>query len=393
MYELIRIYHEDHRRNKFLKVISGYPFWEETLIRTFEELMYRTDYEFFLARLPSSKETVGWIAFSFVSEGNETIGRHKFEAKMEQTEMYSNILETWKVEGSGGKSNVWEEIKRVSSSLQAKHMPPDYCIINALVYYKHQQFEDIDIAGALLKKVIAYWKNEVEIGTEWAIWVQAPATAQLMYEENGFEEVGEYNIEIGDYGYPHKEDRNVSGNYGWKFMVRREPSGSAFDEPLAEPILDKGKGKQQDLDDRQPDEESQPEDRESSEHEDAQLQAQNEYDWESADKRLESIRTGNPSLSGEVESLMQVKRNAEEKGYRPPSQLKGKEREKQEEIPPPAPPLQSTTTVTSQPQDNFIPSKSEEDLIEAMKKGGVDEEEIALVKALTFSLSNEVKSE
>ena len=416
MHELIRIYNEDHRRDKFSKVISGYPYWEETLERTVNGLMYRTDYEFFLARLTLSKEIVGWIAVSFVSEGNETIGRHKFEAKMEQTEMYSNILETWKVASSGGKINVWEEIKRTSSSLQAKHMPPDHCIINALVYYKHEQFEDIDIAGELIKKVIAYWRNEVDIATEWAIWVQAPASAQLMYEENAFEEVGKYNIEIGDYGYPPKWDRNVSGKYGWKFMVRREPSGSAIHEPLAGPILDKGKRKQHDLDD---------------------LQAQNEYNWKSADRRLEDIWTGqgNPSLSGEVESLMRVQRNAEAKGYRPPprskgknredggviagpaprgrpparplqgnttvtSQSKGKEKEKQEHVPgpaprgePPAPPLQGNTTVTSQIQDNFIPTKSEEDLIGAMREGHVDEEEIELVKALTFSLSDEVEGE
>ena len=45
----------------------------------------------------------------------------------------------------------------MSSSLRAKHMPPDYCIINALVYYKHERLEDIDIAGALLEKVLAYF--------------------------------------------------------------------------------------------------------------------------------------------------------------------------------------------------------------------------------------------
>ena len=395
MYELIRVYNEDNRRNKFSKVISKYPYWEETLKRTFRDLMHRTDYEFFLARLRFSREIVGWIAFSFVSEGNETRGRHKFEAKLEETEMCSNILETWKLESSGGKSNVWEEIKRTSSSLQAKHMPPDHCIINALVYYKHEQFEDTDIAGALIERVIQYWRNEVNVGTEWAIWVQAPSSAKLTYEGHGFEEVGEYNIiDIGDYGFPHKWDRNVSGKYGWKFMVRREPSGSAVDEPLAKPHLEKGKGREQDLDHRQPDKESQTQDRKRPEYETPELQ---EYAWQSADRRLENIRTGqdNPPLSGEVESLKRVKRNAEASGYRPPSQSKGKQREEKEEIAGPARPLQGNTTITSQPQpqDNFIPSKSEEDLIEAMREGGVDEEEIELVKALTFSLSDEVEEE
>ncbi|KAM0804191.1 hypothetical protein BDR22DRAFT_818348 [Usnea florida] len=393
MGELIRVYNEDHWRNKFSKVISKYPYWEETLQQTVRDLMHRTDYEFFLARSRFSREIVGWIAFSFVSEGNETRGRHKFEAKLEQTEMYSNILETWKVESSGGKSNVWEEIKRTSSSLQAKHIPPDHCIINALVYYKHEQFEDTDIAGALIETVIRYWRNEVNVGTEWAIWVQAPSSAHFTYKEHGFEEVGEYNIiDIGDYGWPPKRGRNASGKHGWKFMVRREPSGSPVDEPLANPHLDKGKGREQDLNHRKPDKESQPQDRKRPEYETPELP---EYAWQSADRRLVNIRTGqgNPPLSGEVEFLKRVKRNAEASGYRPQSQSKGKQREEKEEIAGPARPLQGDATVTSQPkpQDNFIPSKSEEDLIEAMREGGVDKEEIELVKALTFSLSDEVE--
>ena len=360
---LIRVYNEDHRRNKFSKVISKYPYWEETLQRTVRDLMHRTDYEFFLARSRFSREIVGWIAFSFVSEGNETRGRHKFEAKLEQTEMYSNILETWKVESSGGKSNVWEEIKRTSSSLQAKHMPLDHCIINDVVYYKPQQFEDTDIAGALIERVIRYWRNEVNVGTEWAIWVQAPSLAHFTYKEHGFEEVGEYNIiDIGDYGFPPKRDRNISGKHGWKFMVRREPSGSAVDEPLANPHLDKGKGREQDLDHRRPDKESQSQDRKRPEYETPELQ---ENAWQSANRRLENIRTGqgNPRLSGEVKSVIKVKRNAEASGYRPQPQSKGKQREETEEIAGPA------RTSQPQPQDSFIPSKSEEDLIEAMKRG------------------------
>ena len=159
IYELIRLHNEDHRRDKFSKLISKYPYWEETFERTVKALMHRTDYEFFLARLPASKEIVGWIAISFVSEGHETIGRHRFEARLEWTEMYSNILQTWKIESSGGKSNVWDEIKRASSNLQAKHMPPNDCIINALTLYNLEQFDDMEIASALLEHVISYWEK------------------------------------------------------------------------------------------------------------------------------------------------------------------------------------------------------------------------------------------
>ena len=415
MYELIRIYNEDHRRDKFSEVISKYPYWEETLERTVKRLMHRTDYEFFLARLPSSKEIVGWIAISFVSEGNETIGKHKFEARLEWTEMCSNILQTWKVESSAGKSNVWDEIKRASSSLQAKHMPLNHCIINALTLYNHEQFDDMDIASALLEHVIKYWRNEVDVGTEWAIWVQSPPFLASLYKGYGFEELGEYRIELSKYGYPPKTERKVSGRYGWKFMILRLPSGSAI--PIA-PALGKGKGKQQDLDD---------------------LLEKHKNRWELAERRLEEIweGRGHPPLPGEVNLEMKTKRDAEAAGYRPPSQWKGTDREEQEETPtpaprakPPTPPLQGTTTLPSQsiskdrenqeeipepaprsqplapplqrnttvpsqpqPQDNFIPSKSEEDLIEAMREGGVDEEEIELVKALTFSLTNEVEGE
>lgn len=450
MYELIRVHQEDHKRDKFSRVISDYLYWEETMERTVKRLMHRTDYEFFLARLPSSKEIVGWIAISFVSEGNETIGRHKFEARLEWTEMCSNILQTWKVESASGKSNVWDEIKRASSSLQAKHMPPNHCIINALTLYNHEQFDDMDIASALLEHVILYWENEVDVGTEWAIWVQSPPFLASLYNGYGFEELGEYEIELSNYGFPPKSERKVSGRYGWKFMILRLPSGSAI--PVA-PALGKGKGKQQDLDD---------------------LQEKLKNRWELAERRLEEIweGRGHPPLTGEVDLEMKTKRDAEAQGYRPPSyskgknrekrediprpapreepaesslqgntfvtsQSKGKNREKQEEIPspaprgqppspplqgtnipsqskakkkenqkqtpkpaprnqPPSPPRQGTTTIPSQPhhpQDNFIPSKSEEDLIEAMREGGVDEEEIELVKALTFSLSDEIEGE
>ena len=442
MYELIRIHRKVHQKDKVSEIISGYPYWEDTLIRTVKELKSRTDYEFFLARITSSKEIVGWIAISFVTEGNETIGRNKFEARLERTELFSNILKTWKVESSGGKSNVWEEIKRASSSLQAKHMPPDHCIINALVVYQHEQFEESGVANALLEHVIEYWRKQVEVGTEWAIWVQATAFAQPWYKNYGFDEVGEYNIELGDYGFLPKCKRRPSqkGKYGWKFMIRREPSGSAIDRPLVAPKLDKGKGKQQDLDDLQPDEDSQPQHEDRSKYD---LAKYHKDTWESAEERLEKIWNGqgNPPLSGEVEFLKRVKRGAEEKGYIPPPrrstgkdreqrvetapparprqskgkdreervetapparprQSKGKEREQREEIAPPAPraepparPLQSNTKITSQPQDNFVPTKSEEDLIQAMREGGVDEEEIELVKALTFSLSDKVEGE
>ena len=271
----------------------------------------------------------------------------------------------------------------------------------------------MDIASALLEHVISYWEKEVEVGTEWAIWVQSPPFIASLYKGYDFEELGEYRIELSDYGFPPKSDRNISGRYRWKIMILRVPSGSAI--PVA-PTLGKDKGKQQDLDD---------------------LPENNKNRWELAERRLNEIweGRGNPPLNGEVNLEMKTKRDAEAAGYRPPSRSKGEEREKQEQFPgpaprgepperslqgntkvfsqskgkerekqneipelaprvkPPTPPLQGNTTVPSHSQDNFIPSRSEEDLIEAMRDGGVDEEEIELVKALTFSLSDEVKGE
>ena len=438
MYELIRIHRDHYREDKFSQLISGYPDWEDTLTRTVKGLRSRKDYEFFLARVYPSNEIVGWIAISFVTEGNETRGRNKFEAKLEWTEMYSNILKTWKVESSGKKSSVWEEIRRASSSLQAIHMLPDHCIINALVLYP--DFEGWGVAESLLEQVIHYWRNKVEAGTAWTIWVQAPAFAQSIYKNYAFDEVGEYNVELGDHGFSPKSKRSVSGKYGWKFMVRRDPSGSASDEPLIANLdkykskeqrleeveesvperrldkgkakeqepkegemdgearkLNKGKGKKQDLDDLQPDKESQPR------HEDlSEYHPEPKCAWEGAEIRLNEIQTmqGPPPFPGEVAILLRNQRRAETRGYSPTRQSKGKDRKKGVEIAgsalrgePPARPLQSNTNVTSQAQDNFVPTKSEEDLIEAMRAEGVDEEEIELVKALTFSLSYEVEGE
>lgn len=419
LYELVRLHRELHRHDKFAQVISAYPFWEDTVTRAVKELISRRDYEFFLARLQPSNEIVGWVALSFDIEGNETEGREKFEARLEWTEMCSNILKSWKIDGAGEKTNAWDAIKRASSNLQVKYLPRDYCIINALVLYP--QFQRAGVANALLENVINFWRNRVMAGREWAIWVQAPPFAQNLYKRYAFEEVGGYEVDLGDHGFFPKDKRSVFGRYGWKFMVRRDPSGSAIEESggapkpdksksREEPLkdmgesvaarkLNKGKGKgkqqQQQLDELRLDKHNHPRQGDLSEHAAEQQRA-----WEEAEERVEEIRLrrGPPPLPREVACLVRIQRRAKEREHNPTSRSKGKgvEQRLEDERPaspgqPPARPLQRNAEVTFQPQDNFTPSKSEEDLIEAMRAGGVDEEEIELVKALTFSLSDETK--
>lgn len=94
--------------------------------------------------------------------------------------------------------------------------------------------------------------------------------------------------------------------------------------------------------------------------------------------------------------MSRIQCRAENRGYDPTGLSKGKGVEKRSRDArtgtpgePLRRPLQSNAEVTGQPQDDFWPTESEEDLIEVMRTGGIDEEEIKLVEALAFSLSNE----
>ena len=75
--------------------------------------------------------------------------------------------------------------------------------------------------------------------------MQAPPFVPRLYKRYGFEEVGEYAIELGDYGIFPKEKRTISGEFAWKFMILRETGGSTFKEPHIAPKADKGKSKEQ----------------------------------------------------------------------------------------------------------------------------------------------------
>lgn len=139
------------------------------------------------------------------------------------------------------------------------------------------------------------------LGTKWAIWLQVPPVTQNLYTKHGFEEVREYPIDLGDYGFLPQEERKIDGEYVWKFMVLRETSGSATEKPdgarklnkgksnnqlrenveerLAASPLDKSKGKVQTLDDLQIDEDSYPAHGDFLEDDAGQRSA-----WEEADK-------------------------------------------------------------------------------------------------------------
>ena len=396
MNELARLHHELYRLDEFAQVIYAYPFGKETVASAIKELIPKKNYEFFLARLQPSDEIVGWVALSFDVEGTEEENRDKYEARLEWTEMCSHILKYWKVDSASGDSNVWDTIKRASSSLQAKHLPRDYCIINSLVLLP--QFQKPGVARVLLEHAIGFWKKRVVVGTEWAMWVQAPAITHNMYKIYGFKEVGEYEVDLGDYGFLPKEERKIFGNYAWKFMILKEASGSATEEPAGARKVDKGKGKEQTQDGLGPDEGNRSTPEELSQHD-----AERTRTWEEAEQRLDEIRfrRGPPPGIGEVGRLIKTQRDARrrESDSTGPSKGKGKEQRSEEvqhskdhqsapeESMVPSP--QHNGEATSQPHDNFMPTKSEEDLIEALKMHGVDEEEIELVKALALSLSNQ----
>ena len=494
--ELIQIHHELHRRDMFAKIIYMYPFGKDILAKAIKELIPREDYEFFVARITPSNEFLGWVALSFSIEEKETEDFEACEARLEWTEMCSHILKMWKNDSGGGKTNIWDTIKQTSSRLQEKHLPRNHCIINALILYP--QFEENAVANKLLERVIEFWKTRVKTGTEWAIWVQAPPFIQRLYYRYGFEEVGEYSVELGSYGFLPKEERTISGKYAWKFMVlkgtgdsriggvegvrkvdkaksqqqplqyaeqrvpvweifqdqskeqpledtqehvaaqtlgksnereqrmedaedssavRRVEKGKSKEHKLEEPQdqvplrkIDKGKGKEppfetvEDLTvtqkpnkgkgkEKQMENSQLDKDSHSSHEEPKQA-------WEEAEQRLEEIRSrqGLPPLPGEVACLVRIQRRAEESGLDISILSKGNVMEEQvEEVrlaPPEEPlasPLQHDTEVTSEAQDNFTPTKFDEDLIDLMKREGIDDEEIELVKAIAFSLSDDVK--
>ena len=423
MDELIRLHSELHRRDTFAQVIYQYPFGRDIMANSIKELMSRTDhYEFFLARMQESKEIVGWIAISFDDEETEAENRVTCEARLEWTEMCSHILKLWKVDDGGEKSNAWDTIKRASSELQTKHLPRAYFIINAIVIIPSYYYAEV--SHALLKHVIEFWRKRVMRGTEWAVWVQAPHYLRNLYIQHAFEEVGEYEVDLGDHGFFNKERRMIFGKFGWKFMVRLDPSGSASREPdgaaieesaeaetkepdgaaIEEPDgaqkVDKGKGKGKSKGkskgkgkERRSDDPQENEDTPEQEAERWRL-------WEEAEQRLEDIRSrrGAPPMPGEVASLIKTQDRAEDQGLDTTDLGKGKGRAQplQVERPtppeePPARPPQGDAEVAVQQQDNYTLSKREEKLIQAMRDRGIDEEEIEIVKALAFSLTDEAQ--
>lgn len=485
MNELVSIHHYLHQKDRFAQVMSFYPYGKDTVANAIKELVPRKDYEFFLARVKPSNEILGWVAISFESKENKVESRDKYEAKLEWTEMCSPTLKHWDAHDAGKHSNVWDSIKRVSSSLQAIHLPRDHCIINTFVLYP--EFERMVVADKLLEHVIEFWRNCVMVGTEWAIWVQAPPYISKLYESHGFEVVGEYTVDLGEYGFLPKEKRSISGTYVWKFLVLRGSSGSATGELESEPDaatesdedegeeqtmedvkmriaarphdeikskeqplqnvgkhdarreldkgksknqrqdigeenvparrpdngkskqpaledaeesvtpqnVDKGKGKEQRLDDLRLHENKYPVRAEISANDTEIGRA-----WDEAEQRLDEIRCrrGLPPLPGEVARLITIQSRAEIQGLDPKAWSKSKGVEKPVEVvryplpaEPLARPLQPHSKTTGQRQDNYEPSTSEEDLIDVMRKGGVDEEEIELVKAMAFSLSDEAK--
>lgn len=65
--ELILLHHELHQLDKFAQVMYLYPFGKDTMAKTIKELITRKDREFFLARLQSSNEIVGWVRSALIS--------------------------------------------------------------------------------------------------------------------------------------------------------------------------------------------------------------------------------------------------------------------------------------------------------------------------------------
>ena len=456
--DLILLHRELYRHDRFLYAMHEYPFSKSTMAKTLNEVIPRKDYEFFVARIPYSGEWLGWTALSFNIGGNEakTLS-DECEARLERTEMYSQILKGWKLDDTGKKSNVYDSIKRLSSSLQAEHLPPNCCIINTLVFLP--QYEETGVAHQLIGRVINFWKDRVMVGTEWAIWVQTPTAFRYIYIIHGFKEVGEYEVNLDDHGFPPEGQRSVSGTYEWKFMVLRGASGSATVEPggaqnpdqgkdeehvaarkidkgksngkgkeqrsrdveehfaarklekgkdkerrsgtmeelAVAPKLDKGKGKGKEHRIQSPriDENNDLARGDISEDEEEQTNA-----WEEAERRLRDIqnRWGPPPLPGEVATLVRIQRRAEAQGFDPTRVSEGRGVKQQLGNVRPANPkeprahtLQGNAEVTGQLPTNLIPTKSEEDLIEAMRKGGVDEEEIERVCALAFRPTDEAE--
>ena len=103
-------------------------------------------------------------------------------------------------------------------------------------------------------------------------------------------------------------------------------------------------------------------------------------------------------MPGEVACLIRVQSRAEDCGAEAthPSKGKGAE-ERSEDVrtarEPLACPLQHDVEITGQPQDKYVPTKSEDDLIDLMRNARVDVGEINIVKALAFSSSDEALGE
>lgn len=437
--ELIRIHQRLHQHDKFAQVVHSYPFGKDIMPNTIRALVPRTDYEFFLARLPESKEILGWIALSFNNEGSKAGNSEIYETKLEWTQMCSHILRGWKIDTAGEKSNVWDMMERASSSLQAKNLPRHYCIINTVVVLPG--YSQKGVVDNLIQHVIEYWKQKVPVGKEWAIWVQAPPFTHDLYSRYGFEEVGEYEVELGDYGYHRQQEREVFGKYNWKFMVRRPVRISATWESAGAEESDKGEGKERESEDveehlatwergkgkgkekeskdveehfatweqgKGKSKEQEPEDVEEivpvRKNNKGKEKEQQYYSPQAYQTVHPAYQTVHPAYGNPTESDAQRTRAWEEANERlygdhsdsdaERSRLWEEANERLNDIHTAEARLsRENDQVTTQQQLGYIPSESAESLIEAMRSGGVDEEEIELVKSLAISLDKEARGE
>lgn len=99
--------------------------------------------------------------------------------------------------------------------MQAKHLPHDHCIINTLVL--HPDFQKAGVANGLLEHAIELWSEQNGLhGCKLR-------TSLEICTRDGFEEVGDYAIDLGDYGFgPRKRERLLESMSGssWSYAGR-----------------------------------------------------------------------------------------------------------------------------------------------------------------------------
>ena len=230
--EMIHIYQEAFKNDSMFQLENTVPQLIERLSETIALRIKQSECEFIIAKTEDTTQVVGWLALTFKLEDRKQLSEeHILYA---QYALLPDIVAKAKAEGVHTEAMKIIAHKLFTEFKEARelHLPEKHCVISALVV--QPEYQNKGVASALLAKAISL--TEV---FSFPIWVQVPDPCQSIFKNHLFEEVGKYQLKLSDHipeqdssstskGKGKTKAVSASGEYNWKFMVRKKPLEGAI---------------------------------------------------------------------------------------------------------------------------------------------------------------------